>query len=366
MTVRRLRAGRLLAAGVLALGSLACASAASAVQGPGDVLGRDLLFVANQDAAKVTVIDMDRNEVLRIVDVAALGYGANAKPHDTAVEPDGSYWYVSLIGAGKVLKLDPADRVVGEADFEAAGMLALDPVRDRLFVGRSMSAVNPPQRLGVIRRSDMSIEEADVFFPRPHALAVHPGTGEAYTASMVENRLAALHPETDEVDLVDLPGPPHSFVQFALSPDRRWLVLSGHMTNQVLVFRVADDGTPSLEKAIDVNAWPWHPAFTPDGGRVYIGNQAANTVTVIDTGSWSVAAVIEGPGLAEPSGAAFSPDGRRAYVSNRNLKGEYTSPDPDVGSTGGTVVVIDTTSNRIVKVIDVPLGAAGISTRPGS
>ena len=47
-----------------------------------------------------------------------------AKAHHTAVEPDGSFWYVSLIAAGKVLKFDRQNRLVGDVDFESAAAVA--------------------------------------------------------------------------------------------------------------------------------------------------------------------------------------------------------------------------------------------------
>ena len=77
--------------------------------------------------------------------------------HHVQVEPDGSAWYVTLIGAGKVLKLDPNDRVLGSAEMEVPGLIALHPSKDLMFVARSMSAVNPPPRMAVIRRSDMAV-----------------------------------------------------------------------------------------------------------------------------------------------------------------------------------------------------------------
>ena len=55
---------------------------------------------------------------------------------------------------------------------ETPGMLALVPGGGQLVVSRSMSAVNPPKRVGLIRTSDMTGEEIDVLFPRPHPMAV--------------------------------------------------------------------------------------------------------------------------------------------------------------------------------------------------
>ncbi|MEM9666415.1 MAG: hypothetical protein AAF970_15875, partial [Bacteroidota bacterium] len=119
------------------------------------------LYVGNQAEASVSIIDMDRNVLMRVVDLQALGFSENAKPHHTAVEPDGAHWYVSLIGESKVLKFDRDHNLVGQVDFETPGMLAMDPTADRLYVARSMMAVNPPRRVGVIERSSMGLEEVD-------------------------------------------------------------------------------------------------------------------------------------------------------------------------------------------------------------
>ncbi len=327
------------------------------------------LYVANQSSATVTIIDMQTDDVVATVDLQALGFSSNAKPHHVAVEPDGSFWYVSLIGDGRVLKFSRENELVGQAEFTAPGMLVLDPGSDRLFVGRSMMAVNPAQRIGRIERTSMTIEELDVFFARPHALAVAHEGATVYSASLAENRIATLDVESEDVELSQVEGPPHTMVQFAVSPDGRWLVTGGELTSKMLVFAIGDDPVPALRAAIDVEPAPWHPMFSPDGSTLWFGNRLANAVTVVDTQSWTVASVIKGEGLAEPHGIAMSPDGSKVYVSSRNLKGEYV---PEGGAKGpghnGTVVVIDAATRQIEKVIEVGRYAAGLgaATTPRS
>ena len=60
--------------------------------------GSPPLYVTNQNGASISVIDVERQEEVARVDLQALGFGPNAEAHDTALEPDGSFWYVSLIG----------------------------------------------------------------------------------------------------------------------------------------------------------------------------------------------------------------------------------------------------------------------------
>ena len=319
------------------------------------------LYVTNQDAATVSVIDTKENTVVATIDLVGLGFPPNSKPHHVAVEPDGSFWYVSLIAAGKVLKFTRENELVDQADFETPGMLALHPTEDLLFVGRSMAAVNPPQRIGMLTRSDMEMEELGVFFPRPHAMAID-GSGEyVFSASLAANQMGALYFEEEDLTLQELEGPTHVIVQFAVSPDGRYLVGTAQLTGKLLVFDLSAPDSPALIQAVAVNAGPWHPQFSPDGDFVYFGNQEANTVTVVRTEDWTVDAVIEGNGLAEPHGIAVAPDGRHVYVSNRNLAGNYVpANDPGEGNRPGTVVVIDTETREIVSVIEVGKYAAGM------
>ena len=327
--------------------------------------GGQFLFVCNQDDATVSIIDLGTNRIVRTVDLKALGFSANAKPHHVAVEPDGSAWYVTLIGDNRIVKLDPQGRVLAQAEFETPGMLALHPTEDLLFVGRSMTAVNPPRRIGVLRRSDLRLEEVDILFPRPHAMVVAPD-GTVYTASLATNQIAAVDPATERVELVDVAGQPHALMQFAITPDGKTLVVSGELSHQVLVLDITSPMEPRVVASIEVGPQPFDPIITPDGRWVYLGNKAANTVTVIDLERREVAAVIRGEGLAQPHGAAVSPDGRYVYISNNNLTapagshiGHGGAPVKSAGP--GTVVVIDTATREIAHVIEVGRNATGIA-----
>ena len=331
--------------------------AAAATDGP-------FLYVANQEAASVTVIDLTTNEVAEVIDLEAMGYGATAKPHDIAVEPDGSHWYVSLIAANRVLKFDRNNELVASVEFERPGLLALHPTENWLFVGRSMAAVNPPQRIGRIDRESMEIEEFDVFIPRPHALEIGPSGDRVYTASLAENTIVSVDAESGEAELLRLPGSgmhPHTIVQFAISPDGGTLVATAEMTAKLLVFSLEDPANPRLVRELDVGSRPWHPTYTPDGREVWFGNLGANEVTVVDAASWEIEDVIRVPGLAEPHGSAISPDGRYVYIANRNEKGTLeSSVDFGRDTPNGNVVVLDAATHQTVAVIETPHYSAGI------
>ncbi len=352
----------------------------AAVDPGGRAVSAGLLFVCNQDDASVSIIDLETSEVVHTVDLQALGFSANARPHHIAIEPDGAHWYVSLIGEGVVAKLDRDHRLVGTAPFETPGMLALDAERDRLFVARSMSAVNPPPRIGIIRPSDLAIEEVEVFFPRPHALVLDTRTGIAYTASLAVNQIAAVDPETERAVVTDVEGPPHALMQWAISPDGRTLAISGEISHTVHFFDLSGDPlVPAHLGVVEVGAQPFDPIFTLDGGTVWIGNKSANTITSIDVKRRTVTRVLDDPGIRQPHGATLSADGRYVLISSTNVREPHDmammagdsahdaahhahhAPGDRVVGGPGNVAIIDAATGALLRLVQVGQNATGIA-----
>ena len=282
------------------------------------------LYVCNQGSAVISVIDMQAHVVARTVDLRDFGFSENAKPHHVAVTPDGAFWYVSLIGEHAVLKFNRNNELVGRTTFEAPGMLAFDAARNQLYVGRSMSAVNPPQRIGVIEPDNMTIEEIDVFHPRPHALNVTPDGKHVFSASLGMNQIAVLDAESLDIELVPVPGAHHSLVQFAVAPDGQSMIVGGHMSGDVLFLDVAEPMQPTITRSVSLGGGPWHPSFLPGGERVAFPAKMANAVAILDATDGSEIATISGHGVAEPHGSAVRPDGRYIYVSSNNLNAAFT------------------------------------------
>lgn len=359
---------RLLRAAAAALIFAGCAAVSgpepAAPPTPAPVAAGGLVYAAGQNAATIAVIDGSTHRVVETVELRDHGFSANARPHHIGVERDGSFWYVSLIGENRVLKFDRDNRLVGQLEFEVPGMLAVHPTRDLLLVGRSMSAVNPPQRIGLVRRSDMSVEEVPIFFPRPHAIAVSPDGRYAYSASLGTNQIAVVELESEEVvELIEVDGPPHALVQFAVSPDGRRLVVSTELTHQLLIYDLAEPARPAFVAAVDVGSRPWHPVFTPDSRQVYLGNKGANTVSVVDVESGRVVDVIRHEGIAEPHGAALGPDGRTVYISSNNTGGGDHMGEHAGTDRPGLVVAIDIATRSVVAVIEIGANATGLGSR---
>lgn len=331
------------------------------------------VYVANQASGKVTVIDAATDSVVATVDFTTLGFSAHPKPHHIVVEPDGSYWYVSLVGDNAVVKLDRNNHVVAKAETVTPGLLALDPKGDLLYATRSMSAVNAPARIAVIDRRSMTVEEVEVLIPRPHGLAVAPDGQHAYVASLGANQIAVYDAKKEQVGIVDVPGGDTSqvLVQLAIAPDGRTMVATAQLSAKLLVFDLSDPAKPRLMQKVATGDWPWLVTFTPDGAEVWVPNQRSNDVTVIDAKRWTVATTVRGD-FAQPDGIAISSDGKLVFVANHNTDNvmnmggiSMAMPMPGMTAAPGRVIVIDARKREVVRRVDTAPDGSGIGVGGG-
>jgi len=324
------------------------------------------LYVCNQGEATISIIDMESQAVETTVDLKERGFSPNAKPHHVVAEPDGAYWYVTLIGENTILKFNRDNEIVDRtSSFEVPGLMALHGDSDRLYVGRSMSAVDPPSSVGVLDRSSMTVEEeVGTFFPRPHPIAVQSDGAQAFVASLATNQLMGMNTASGETELTRLGGDTQTLVQFALTPDGSTLIAGGQRTGQLLFFDARRAPSLSVTDTVQVGTQPWHPVITRDGATAYVPNKESHSVSVVDLEERTVTATIEGEGLAQPHGTVLSPDGRYLFVSNNNRNGTYT-PSGD-NSDAGTVAVIDTETREVTSVIEVGTYPTGLGSFGGA
>jgi DNA-binding beta-propeller fold protein YncE len=346
--------------------ALALALNAASVRGQAG----DALYVCIQDEAKIAVVDIAARSVVRTIDLTKLGFPATAKPHYIVAEPDGANWYVSLIGANRVLKFDRDDRIVGQFEMEVPGMMALAPGVQSLVVSRSMSAVNPPARVAVIRRSAMQGDELDVLFPRPHPVAV-ARNWYAYTGSLGVNQIASISLVNDRVEVVPVAGPPHSFVQFAIAPDGGTLVASTDISGLLVVFDLATPDKPSPVASVAVGQMAFDPVFTPNGRQVWVPVKSTGEVVVVETVAWTVVERIRDPSFQQPHQIVFSADGATAFVTNNNKADHmadpahagHAMPEASAADAGAALSVIDVRTRRVVKTIPLGKNLTGMATR---
>jgi DNA-binding beta-propeller fold protein YncE len=323
------------------------------------------LYITNQAGASITVVDQNRLTVDTVIDLTKIGFTANAKPHHAVVERDGSFWYATLIGDGKVLKFDRTNRLVGQVPMETPGLLALDPVHDSLYVGRSMTAVNPPKSLGVIRRSSFTlVDEQEIQVPRPHALVTSRDGKWIHTASLAENRIASVETATGRVTLTTIPGATRSLVQFTVSPDGTRLIVGGELSNSVIVFDITKPPPFVPLAEIPLAGKPWDPVFTADGKRAYFSLFADSAIAEVDVAAGKVVRRISGH-LVQPYDMILRADGKYLFVVNQNLGAVKTTGSAHEGmhgttSSAGWLSVIELATGRIEKTLELGAGPTGM------
>ena len=345
--------------GTLVIGAMGTAALAQRASGPGVKL-----YITNQGGSSISVVDQNKLTVDTVIDLTTLGFTPNSKPHHTVVEKDGAYWYATLIGDGQVLKFDRYNKLLGKVPMETPGLLALDPVHDSLYVGRSMTAVNPPKSLGVIKRSSFTmVEEQEIQIPRPHALAATKDGKWVHVASLAENRFASLNLASGQVTLTTLPGVTRSLVQFTVSPDGTRLIVGGELSNTVMVFDItkAPPYTPVAEFA--VKGKPWDPVFSKDGKRAYFSQFADSAVAEVDLATGKILRSFSGH-MAQPYDMIMRADGKYLFVVNQNIggvKSGASAHDNMPGMAGmpaskatGWLSVINIATGKVEK--ELPLG----------
>ncbi|MGP9020009.1 YncE family protein [Streptomyces sp. BR1] len=159
------------------------------------------------------------------------------------------------------------------------------------------------------------------------------------------------------VDVVDL-TPDHAPHGLGLDPSGDLIWVSVEATESEPGGLIALDATTRERvRRISVDApGPHWFALTPDGRRAYSANKEAPFVSVVDLASGALETRIEVPGS---EGIAASLDGRYVYVAA--LKGEF-GPG---AVTGAGVRMIDTATNRVVRVLPTQGTVFPVHVTPG-
>lgn len=121
----------------------------------------------------------------------------------------------------------------------------------------------------------------------------------------------------------------------------------------------SSSAAPSPVKTIPVGKWPGSLAVSPDGHYVYVANDGAGTVSVIDTSTGAVVGKPIPVGIT-PTVIVVSPDGSHVYVDGNPINGPFDTVD---------VVAINTATHAVsapIPTSDVAVGASMAITPDGS
>ena len=273
----------------------------------------------------VSVINTTTNQV-----IATIGVGYY--PVAIALTPNGDYAYVVNQG-GTVSVINTATNTV-TATIRMGG----DPTGIAITPDGKYAYITT-QDLGKVTVIDIDTNTpiANISAgPVPLGVAITPNGQYAYVTDSATYKVAVINTNTSAVVTnVSIVGIASSMYNIAITPNGQYAYVPNNFAvGSVFVINTATN--TETANIITNQSSPVDAAITPNGRYVYVTNSGSDSVSVINTSTSSVTAVINVS--AVPMGIAITPNGEYAYVTN---------------SGSGTVSVINTSTNTVVTNVTV-------------
>ncbi len=253
-------------------------------------LSQGTLVVLNKAEASASIIDRDSGEEITRIET---GDG----PHEVAVSPDG--------------------RTAVVADY------------GRQSPGNTLSVIDlvDKKRTGVIRLGDNA---------RPHGIVFTPDGKRVVVTTEGSRRILMVDIEGMEV-VKSLNTRANGSHMVAITPDARFAFVANIGSGSCTVFNLEDD---EYVREVKTGGGAEGIAVRPDSSEVWVSNRAANTISVIETRTFTVTETLTCGEF--PLRVQFTPDGKRALVSCAQ---------------SGEVAVFDVESKKQIKRIKMDLKA---------
>lgn len=265
-----------------------------------------LLVVTNEGSADVSIVHVERGEILATLRFAD-------RPRGVQASADGRTVWVALS--------DDAPTQAGDGDAIVEISLLDGSIRRRYQAGSDPEqfAVTPDGRLLVAANEDAGT-----------ATIITLDHGASSSNAARATVTVGIEPEG-----------------VAASPDGRWAYVTAETSNTVTVIDLQD---ATVVASFLVDERPRAVAFAPDGARAYVSNEISGTLTVIDAMRHEpMHTVLLANGRARPVGLLVSPDSRHVYVANGHAN---------------SVSVVDTHTLREVALIAVGRRPWGLALSP--
>jgi DNA-binding beta-propeller fold protein YncE len=324
------------------------------------------ILVASESGDIVTQLTWDGTSlaVAKVVPVGIMPADIDG-PHNVAVAPDGSAWYVTIAHGtpyGSLWKMSVgSDTLLGRAQVEMfPTTIGLTPDGALAFVANSDFHGDHP-RLNVVTIVQTATMTPLTNLPAcdmPHGVkANHAGT-LVYVSCMNSDEILEIDRQSFRIRRrhktgEGVPGagmPMHAVACMptfvSVSPDDRRLYVACNHGNTL---QVLDAGSLELVQEIPVGTGAYNVEPSADGRWVIVTNKKAQSVSLVD--AQNLTEVVKIPTSKPlPHGVAYSPDGRWAFISQES-----------VGIDPGAVDVIDLTTRARVASIPIPRQPTGIT-----
>jgi len=327
----------------------------------GAALAADKVYVANEGADTVSVLDAASFKTLANVRVGKM-------PHNVQASPDGKLVWVTNNGEPAPASDASAHKEMAKVDHDAMGkpgaLWAIDTATNavvaKVAVGMHPAhvVVSPDGRFAYVTNGgDNTVSVIDTSAQRlvatipvgqfPHGIRISPDGKQAYVANLKGGTVSVIDTATHK-EVAQVPagkGP----AQVGFTPDGRFAFVSLSEENAVAVI---DPATRNVVRKVPVGSVPIQLYATPDSRTLLVANQGSrkkpgNTVSLINLESFKVAKTVTTGNGAH--GVAVDRDGRYAYVTN---------------TYANSLSVLDLKERKVVKTVPVGKGPNGISVTP--
>jgi YVTN family beta-propeller protein len=300
--------------------------------------GAYCVYVANSESDSVSVIDTATNSVSATIGNAAVLFN---HPSGPALTPDTRFLYVANRGSLDRVPGSTVSVIATAANTLAATVelapgsgpysVAITPDGAVAYVANQFAdTVSVIDTAKALADPSTAVIKTIPVGPYPVGVAISPDGGFAYVSSCGApcdgSALSVTVVDTTDNEVrTTVPG---LFIR-AITPDGQFAYSPNGFADTVQVIdtaKVLTEPTHAVIKTISVANFPYAAAMTPSGRFAYVTQcgefclsdepSSASSVSVIDTGTNTVAATVSLPPTSGPTSIAIAPDGTFAHVTN--------------------------------------------------
>jgi len=315
---------------------------------PPSSVAAPLLAVVAKHADRVELFDPATG-----VRVAALATGPG--PHEVAAAPDGGTLYVSLYGndpdvPGTHVEVFDVERRTSRTRFALGRYrnphgLAVSRDGTRLWVTCEGPGA-PDAVLELDARSGELLHAWETGQRGTHMVVASRDEERLWATAMGAGTVTGIERATGRVRTLETGA---GAAAPALSPDGRWLWVANEAAGTLSVIDTTREAAVATLPA--AGPGPVRVRFTPDGRQVWVPHFAGGSVAVFDAADRRRLDRIRLPGSGDrgPIGILVTPDGETAYVAHMD---------------GGYVAEIDVATRRVRRRLDTGAAPDGLAWIP--
>lgn len=322
------------------------------------------IYIANEWESAVSVIDADKNTVIKTISLTEQYYGKllSFSAHNVQVWPKGTVvvitanikedekeWHtVEETNNDELVIIDPlTDTVIWRVSLDKWAHLAHAVISHDDSTAYVTS--QDKWKVYVVDLTTKKVKQTVVLpdWAQPHWLRLSANGTTLYVALIGERWIAKIDTVTYTSEIIPLNW---KVIQVAVTPDNKYVFASLYNAKSIARYEIASKEVKTVSLP-EWSVWPIQLYSTPDSAYIYVADQwyyfdepVGSSIYKIDANSLDV--VEKYIGWEAPHGVVISPNGEKTYVTNL---------------LSNTVTVINNIDNKVESTIPVGKMPNGIS-----